>query len=75
MGTAKAPLIGFKVLYDGRMKGINTTTFRPLITPFEALIKVERKTSFLSQLDLHVPNQVRNVETFITITLCISLIQ
>ena len=38
---------GFEALHDGRMKGINTTTFRPLITPFEAVVKVERKTSCL----------------------------
>ena len=44
MGTAKAPLIGFEALYDdGRMKGINTTKFRPLITPFEAVVKVDTR--------------------------------
>ena len=51
-GGYRQGLIGFEALYDGRMKGMNTTTFRPLITPFEAVVKVERKNSFLSQFDL-----------------------
>ena len=54
-GTAKAPFICFEAFYDWLMKGINTTTFRPLITPFVAVVKGERKTSFSSQWTSNLP--------------------